>query len=63
MPDSFFSISFDLILLNRPLTYDLYINSSSLQAREKFVKIVMSGDTISKDDLTRFHQRFVEMLF
>ena len=61
MPDSFFSISFDLILLNRPLTYDLYINSSSLQAREKFVKIVHSGDSVSKTDVMVFHGKYHQL--
>ncbi|MDD0851453.1 HD domain-containing protein [Halobacteriovorax sp. GB3] len=58
---SFFSVSFDLILLNDDLPYDLFINSSALENRERFVKVHSSGNPVSNDDLTKFKGKFHQL--
>ncbi|OFZ20558.1 MAG: hypothetical protein A2X94_11070 [Bdellovibrionales bacterium GWB1_55_8] len=61
--DSFFSISFELVATDQALPYDLFINSSSLENREKFVKLLRAGDALTKEDLklfrTKYHQIYV----
>ena len=39
MGNNFFSISFDLIVVNHVIPYDLYVNSSANEMREKYVRI------------------------
>jgi len=56
--ESFFSISFDLILLCEPLPYDLYINLSLVEKSEKYIRIFPNGEVLERDDLTRFQEKF-----
>lgn len=58
---SFFSVSFDLILLNEDLPYDLFINSSALENRERFVKVHSFGNPVSNEDLTKFKGKFHQL--
>jgi len=58
MAESFFSVSFELIPIDRGLPYDLFINSSIIESREKFVRIVRLGDVLSKEDLVRFKTKY-----
>lgn len=62
-PSSFFSIGYANITLDAELPYDLYINSSSVQNHEKFVRIFPKGETFAQPDLERlkhkFHQLYV----
>lgn len=55
---SFFSIAFELINLNIPMTYSLYINSSSKESREHFVKVFPKGDSLSQEEVDDFHQKY-----
>jgi HD-GYP domain-containing protein (c-di-GMP phosphodiesterase class II) len=48
---SYFSVSFELILLGGGLPYDLYVNSSS--SKEKFVRIFPLGEMMFEEDLER----------
>lgn len=59
--ESFFSVSFDLILLGKVLPYDLYINSSSNEARERFVRIFPSGEALEKSDLVEFRRKYHQL--
>lgn len=61
MSQSFFSISFELILTDQELPYDLFINSSAIESREKFIKIVRRGDSISKDDLSQYRTKYRQL--
>lgn len=64
MSESFFSVSIELVPTGKGLPYDLFINSSIVEKREKFVRIVRMGDNLTKDDLTRYkgkyHQLYVK---
>jgi HD-GYP domain-containing protein (c-di-GMP phosphodiesterase class II) len=57
-PSSFFSISFDLIVLNIVLKYDLYINSSTLESREKFIRVYPKGAVLTHEDMNRFRNKY-----
>jgi putative nucleotidyltransferase with HDIG domain len=59
--ESFFSVSFDLIVLDLALPYDLYINSSTHVTREKFVRIYPSGARLSKEDLLDFKRKYHQL--
>lgn len=59
--ESFFSVSFDLIVLDQALPYDLYINSSSHVTREKFVRIYPSGARLSQYDLHEFKRKYHQL--
>jgi putative nucleotidyltransferase with HDIG domain len=59
--NSFFSISFDLVLIDKPMTYDLYVNSSSSELREKFVRIYPVGDTLHDEDLKMFRKKYHQL--
>ncbi len=58
---SFFSISFDLIVTDQAMTYDLYVNSSSAENREKFVRIFPIGQTLSSEDLKVFRKKYHQL--
>jgi len=58
---SFFSVAFDLIAIDRELPYDLYVNSSSIENREKFVRIYPQHDMFNKDDLLKFKQKYHQL--
>lgn len=55
---SYFSVSPDLVTANEPIPYDLYINSSALETREKFVRIFRKGGVLTKDDVHMFTSKY-----
>jgi len=55
---SYFSISPDLVLINEPVPYDLFINSSAIENREKFVRIFKKDSVLSRDDLQAFMSKY-----
>lgn len=61
MGNNFFSVSFDLILLDRPIPYDLYVNSSASQDRERFVRIYPKNDALSLEDLKLFKKKYFQL--
>ncbi len=61
MGNNFFSISFDLIVLDRQITYDLYINSSSSENKEKYVRIYPKGDSLTSNDLKIFKKKYFQL--
>ena len=58
---SFFSVGFELVLRQRPLPYDLYINSSAIVEREKFVRIFPLGGVLCDDDLKEFKRKYHQL--
>lgn len=58
----FFSISSELIATGEPAYYDLYINSSGIDARQHFVRVFPMGQLIQDSDvktlLERYHQLY-----
>lgn len=59
--ESFFSVSVDLILLDKNLPYDLYINSSSNVSKEKFVRIYPMNAPLSREDLLEFKRKYHQL--
>ncbi len=58
---SYFSVSYDLIQKGKKLPYDLYVNSSSVEDKQKFVRIFPSGDTLDLSDLERFKKKYFQL--
>lgn len=58
---SFFSIRYDLIQVDSPLTYDLFVNSSVIKGKEKFIRIFPSGESLNKVDLEEFHRKYFQL--
>lgn len=58
---SFFSIRYDLIQTDQPLLFDLFINSSVVRGKEKFIRIFSSGSSLSKEELEEFHRKYFQI--
>lgn len=58
---SYFSIAFNLVLQDQPIPYDLYVNSSALQSREKYVRIFPSGGVLAEADLYRYREKYHQL--
>lgn len=61
MGNNFFSVSFDLIMLDRALPYDLYVNSSASEQRERFVRIYPRNDLLGIEDLKIFKKKYFQL--
>jgi HD-GYP domain-containing protein (c-di-GMP phosphodiesterase class II) len=61
MGNFFFSISFDLILLDKSIPYDLYVNSSATEERERFVRIYPKNDDLTIEDLKSFKKKYFQL--
>lgn len=58
---SFFSVRHDLVQLDQPLPYDLYINSSIVKGKEKFVRIFPQDGILKKEELEEFHRKYIQL--
>jgi HD-GYP domain-containing protein (c-di-GMP phosphodiesterase class II) len=58
---SYFSISFGLVLIDKELPYDLYINSSTHAKRERFVCITRKSSTLSAEELHTFRDKYYQL--
>ncbi len=58
---SYFSIRYDLIQTDQPLLFDLFVNSSVVEGKEKFVRIFPLGGTLAKDELEEFHRKYFQL--
>jgi HD-GYP domain-containing protein (c-di-GMP phosphodiesterase class II) len=58
---NFFSVSFDLIVVEKIMSYDLYVNSSSTEYREKFVKIFPVGEILALEDLKTLKKKYFQL--
>ncbi len=54
----FFSISSEMIATGRDLPFRLYINSSSVPGRERFVGITREGERLTTEDIARFVDKY-----
>lgn len=59
--NNFFSISFDLVLQNLAIPYDLYVNSSAAENRERFVRIYPKGDPLNEEDIKVFRKKYHQL--
>ncbi len=48
----------DLIQLNEPLAYNLYVNASSNESRLNFIRIFPMGDSLTIDDVENFRRKY-----
>lgn len=58
---SYFSVRHDLIPVEQILSYDLYINSSAIKDKEKFVRIFPQGEYLTKADLDSFQKKYYQL--
>lgn len=61
MKPSYFSVRHDLIQTGQPLMYDLFINSSVVKGKEKFIKIFASGGSLDRDEIDEFHRKYFQL--
>jgi HD-GYP domain-containing protein (c-di-GMP phosphodiesterase class II) len=61
MGNNFFSISFDLIGIDRAIPYDLYVNSSTNENKEKYVRIYPKNESISFEELKVFKKKYFQL--
>jgi len=60
--NSYFTVDFGLILLNKPLPYSIYVNSSSHESRDRFVKIVGAGEVLKPElveGFKKYHRVYI----
>ncbi|MBY0517895.1 MAG: HD domain-containing protein [Bacteriovoracaceae bacterium] len=58
---SFFSVRYDLIATGIQLPFDLFVNSSSLKEKEKFVRIFPAGDSLGTADLENLKYKYIQL--
>lgn len=58
---SYFSVRFDLVVVDKELPYDLYVNSSIVAGKEKFVKLVNSGRILSLSEVEGYHHKYFQL--
>jgi HD-GYP domain-containing protein (c-di-GMP phosphodiesterase class II) len=59
--ESYFSISSKMIVTDEPLDHDLFINSSGLESRTKFVRVFPKGDVLSSRDVDSFIKKYHQL--
>lgn len=61
---SFFTIPFNHIVLNQSLPYDLFVNSSILPGKDRFVRVVKTTDIIDEQSVkelrVKYHQLYIK---
>lgn len=60
-PTHFFSVPEHLIVQNDTLPYDIYINSSKREGKDRFVKIFPMGETLDTDYLGRLKKKYFQL--
>jgi HD-GYP domain-containing protein (c-di-GMP phosphodiesterase class II) len=58
---SFFSVGYDLISKDTHLYYDLYVNSSAIKNKQKFIKIFPEGEYLSDQDLSELKKKYFQL--
>ena len=58
---SYFSVSYDLITRDEAVTYDLFVNASSVQVKQKFVRIFPQGEILTTDDLADLKKKYLQL--
>lgn len=58
---SFFSVSYDLISRDKVVTYDLFVNASSVKVRQKFVRIFPQGEMLTQEDLADLKKKYLQL--
>ncbi len=50
----YFTIDFHLVVREKPLLYNIYINSSTVKGKDHYVKIVRPGEVLNDEDIEGF---------
>lgn len=58
---SYFSVRYDLIQTDQDISYDLFVNSSAIKGKDKFVRIFRSGNFLERMDLEEFHRKYLQL--
>ena len=58
---SYFSVRYDLVQVGIPIEYDLFVNSSTIKEKEKFVRIFPVGGILNTNDLEDFHRKYFQL--
>lgn len=58
---SFFSVRYDLIQTDQPLLFDLFVNSSVVKGKEKFIRIFPHGGILTRAELEEFHRKYFQL--
>jgi len=58
---SYFSVSYDLIVRDKIAPYDLFVNSSSVAEKQKFVRIFPQGEELTQDDLAKLRKKYLQL--
>ncbi|MBI2522121.1 MAG: HD domain-containing protein [Bdellovibrio sp.] len=58
---SYFSIPFEFVMVGSKIGFDLYVNSSTHDVREHFVRIFPAGQVLTVSDLTIFRQKYYQL--
>ncbi len=58
---SYFSVSYDLIVRDVIAPYDLYVNASSIQNKQKFVRIFPLGEELTASDLAGLKKKYFQL--
>jgi HD-GYP domain-containing protein (c-di-GMP phosphodiesterase class II) len=58
---SYFSVSYDLITRDEVVAYDLFVNASSLEIKQKFVRIFPQGEILTTDDLSDLKKKYLQL--
>lgn len=58
---SVFSVRFDLILRDQVLPYDLFVNASSIENKQKFVRIFPMGQELTSGDLDEYKVKYKQL--
>jgi HD-GYP domain-containing protein (c-di-GMP phosphodiesterase class II) len=58
---SFFSIRHDLVQVDHSIPYDLYVNSSVVKGKEKFVRIFNHGGHLTREEVEAYHHKYFQL--
>jgi HD-GYP domain-containing protein (c-di-GMP phosphodiesterase class II) len=58
---SYFSVRYDLILRDKVIPYNLYVNASSVQSKQKFVRIYPANEVLTTEDLEHFKKKYLQL--
>jgi HD-GYP domain-containing protein (c-di-GMP phosphodiesterase class II) len=58
---SYFSVSYDLITRDETVTYDLFVNASSVKVKQKFVRIFPQGEILAASDLAELKKKYLQL--
>lgn len=59
--ESYFSINYDLISVGQALGFDLYVNSSSLVNKERFIKVFRGSEVMEVQDKVKLKLKYIQL--